>query len=87
MLAKAGAPLLQKDSAGLTPLDHALIRGAPRITRMLQELTGVDKAKLVSFLGIFEYNGIAHGTAEGNYQNVCYILILLLLYFLIGHTS
>ncbi|XP_064602038.1 poly [ADP-ribose] polymerase tankyrase-like isoform X2 [Liolophura sinensis] len=46
VLAKAGAPLLQKDSAGLTPLDHALIRGAPRITRMLQELTGVDKTKL-----------------------------------------
>ena len=48
VLFKAGAPVEFEDTAGLSPLKHALINGAPRLARMLQKLTGVERDKWVS---------------------------------------
>lgn len=45
VLFKAGATLESEDTAGLSPLKHALINGAPRLARMLQKLTGVERDK------------------------------------------
>lgn len=45
VLAKAGSSLTKKDHAGLPPLEWALLRGAPRIAQMIQELGGVEVEK------------------------------------------
>lgn len=42
VLIKAGASLNRKDHTGLPPLEYALIRGAPKIAEMIQELGGVE---------------------------------------------
>lgn len=47
VLAKVGADIQTKDNAGLSPLDHALIRGATQLARRLQMLSGVEDSKLV----------------------------------------
>ncbi|XP_052057851.1 poly [ADP-ribose] polymerase tankyrase-like isoform X2 [Mytilus californianus] len=46
VLAKVGADIQTKDNAGLSPLDHALIRGATQLARRLQILSGVENSKL-----------------------------------------
>ncbi|XP_061174017.1 poly [ADP-ribose] polymerase tankyrase-like isoform X2 [Saccostrea echinata] len=46
VLAKCGAEIQKKDHAGLSPLDHALIRGACKLAAVLQELSGVEKDKM-----------------------------------------
>ena len=43
ILVDAGAPLQQKDNAGLTPLDYALLRGATQLAKAMQKLLGKDK--------------------------------------------
>ncbi|XP_029642629.1 poly [ADP-ribose] polymerase tankyrase isoform X2 [Octopus sinensis] len=45
VLFKAGAPLEYEDTAGLSPLKHTLMNGAPRLARMLQKLTNVERDK------------------------------------------
>ncbi|XP_055957133.1 poly [ADP-ribose] polymerase tankyrase [Patella vulgata] len=45
ILAKAGASVTQKDKAGLSPLDHALIRGAPKSAAMIQKLMEIPEEK------------------------------------------
>ncbi len=47
MLINAGAPLQQQDNAGLTPLDYALIRGAPKLAKAIQKLLGRKKEEWV----------------------------------------
>jgi hypothetical protein len=47
VLAKCGADIQKKDHAGLSPLDHALIRGACKLAALLQELSGVEEEKRV----------------------------------------
>ena len=42
VLAKVAADIQKKDNAGLSPLDHALIRGASKLARRLQNLSGVN---------------------------------------------
>lgn len=42
VLAKVGADIQKKDNAGLSPLDHALIRGATKLARRLQMISGID---------------------------------------------
>ncbi|GAB1609603.1 poly [ADP-ribose] polymerase tankyrase-like isoform X2 [Argonauta hians] len=45
VLFKAGAPLEYEDTAGLSPLKHTLMNGAPKLARMLQKLTNVERDK------------------------------------------
>ncbi|KAL5008431.1 hypothetical protein ScPMuIL_014012 [Solemya velum] len=46
VLDKAGADSQVKDNAGLTPLAHALIRGAPKLARRLQLIQKIELDKL-----------------------------------------
>ena len=48
LLHAAGANITAADSAGLTPLDYAFIRGAPRLVKAIQKLMGREKADWVS---------------------------------------
>ncbi len=48
LLAGAGATITAADSAGLTPLDYAFIRGAPALVKAIQKLMGRPKADWVS---------------------------------------
>ena len=48
LLAGAGANITAADSAGLTPLDYAFIRGAPALVKAIQKLMGRPKADWVS---------------------------------------
>ena len=50
VLFKAGASLNEKDAAGLTPLNRALICGAVKLSQMLQRLQGIEPDKQVSFV-------------------------------------
>ena len=49
VLFKAGASINEKDAAGLTPLNRALICGAVKLSQMLQRLQDVEVDKQVSF--------------------------------------
>ncbi|XP_025104527.1 LOW QUALITY PROTEIN: tankyrase-like protein [Pomacea canaliculata] len=40
VLAKAGANITKRDHAGLPPLEWALLRGAPKIAKIIQEIVG-----------------------------------------------
>ena len=48
VLFKAGASINEKDAAGLTPLNRALICGAVKLSQMLQKLQGVELDKQVN---------------------------------------
>ena len=49
ILVGAGADHDKKDNAGLTPLDHALIKGASKLAAELQNLAKVEKDKQVGY--------------------------------------
>ena len=49
VLYKVGASLNEKDAAGLTPLNRALICGAVKLAQMLQRLQNVEPDKQVEF--------------------------------------
>ncbi|XP_078315747.1 poly [ADP-ribose] polymerase tankyrase-like isoform X2 [Crassostrea virginica] len=46
VLANCEADIQKKDHAGLSPLDHALIRGACKLAALLQKLSGVEEDKM-----------------------------------------
>lgn len=48
VLANCNADIQKKDRAGLSPLDHALIRGACKLAALLQKLSNVPEDKMVS---------------------------------------
>lgn len=48
VLANCNADIQKKDNAGLSPLDHALIRGACKLAALLQKLSNVPEDKMVS---------------------------------------
>ena len=43
LLQSAGANIQVADNAGLTPLDYAFIRGAPKLVKALQKMIGKEK--------------------------------------------
>lgn len=47
ILFRAGASLNEKDAAGLTPLNRALICGAVKLSQMLQRLQNIEEEKQV----------------------------------------
>ena len=47
VLHKAGASINEKDTAGMTPLNRALICGAVKLAQMLQRFQNVDSDKMV----------------------------------------
>jgi ankyrin repeat protein len=49
VLAKVAADIQKKDNAGLSPLDHALIRGASKLARRLQNLSGINVDTMVLY--------------------------------------
>lgn len=71
VLFKAGAPLEFEDTAGLSPLKHALINGAPRLARMLQKLTGVerDKWEKPTFNCLGEPDGISNTLPNVDFES------------------
>lgn len=50
VLWKAGADVQRKDNAGLSPLDHALIKGASKLAKRLQKISGIKEDKMVGYL-------------------------------------
>lgn len=50
VLANCEADIQKKDHAGLSPLDHALIRGACKLAALLQKLSGVEEDKMVNII-------------------------------------
>lgn len=46
VLANCNADIQKKDNAGLSPLDHALIRGACKLAALLQKLSNVPEDKM-----------------------------------------
>ena len=48
ILVNAGAPLQQRDNAGLMALDYALIRGTTKLAKELQELSEQNQNQWVS---------------------------------------
>lgn len=48
VLANCNADIQKKDRAGLSPLDHALIRGECKLAALLQKLSNVPEDKMVS---------------------------------------
>ena len=48
LLIDAGAPLDYRDNSGFSPLDHSLIRAAPKLAKALQKLAGKPMDKWVS---------------------------------------
>ncbi|XP_060068797.1 poly [ADP-ribose] polymerase tankyrase-like [Ylistrum balloti] len=46
VLWKAGADVLKKDNAGLSPLQHSLIHSASKLSKRLQMIAGVEESKM-----------------------------------------
>lgn len=46
VLWKAGADVLKKDNAGLSPLQHSLIHSASKLSKRLQLIAGVEESKM-----------------------------------------
>ncbi|KAL3874859.1 hypothetical protein ACJMK2_037816 [Sinanodonta woodiana] len=70
VLHNAGASINQKDHVGLSPLDHALIRGAVKLANLLQKLSGTssDKQEKPTFTSMEVSDGILSPLSSPNFQ-------------------
>ncbi|XP_071081128.1 poly [ADP-ribose] polymerase tankyrase-like [Haliotis cracherodii] len=67
-LAHTGAILDKKDNAGLSPLDYALIRGAPNIAAQLQKLLKSEKEEKATFTSFEVSDGILTDVVKVDFQ-------------------
>ncbi|KAK3611456.1 hypothetical protein CHS0354_032737 [Potamilus streckersoni] len=80
VLHNAGASINQKDHVGLSPLDHALIRGAVKLASLLQKLSGTpsDKQEKPTFASMEVSDGILSPLSSPNFQEDAEALLMRL---------